>query len=238
METPTQIYKGHVAGVMSCDWSEQKARIYRQWPGMLTHHAQQVRPEKNLFRDHTTEPSDCGTEMKVVPGILTIRNECRGCSTPSTPLLLTLSCQARMMATLGERSSSGSSNRGCLTLIPASFCRIWKTNASTKLGPIDTRERQSMEYRRKLREKWGNEKGVREIERYVVYFQGVIRQHSSSLCIPCRQRRLPSNIKNAAALKKTMLDARKTKDENRRRHTREGLVKPTAERKSEYGGLV
>jgi WD repeat and SOF domain-containing protein 1 len=91
--------------------------------------------------------------------------------------------------------------------------RIWKTNASAKLGPIDTRERQSMEYRRKLREKWGNEKGVREIE---------------------RQRRLPSNIKNAAALKKTMLDARKTKDENRRRHTREGLVKPTAERKSEF----
>jgi hypothetical protein len=45
--------------------------------------------------------------------------------------------------------------------------RIWKTNASAKLGPIDTRERQSMEYRRKLREKWGNEKGVREIERYV-----------------------------------------------------------------------
>lgn len=71
-----------------------------------------------------------------------------------------------------------------------------------------------MEYRRKLREKWGNEKGVREIE---------------------RQRRLPSNIKNAAALKKTMLDARKTKDDNRRRHTREGLTKPTAERKSAYG---
>lgn len=22
METPTQIYKGHVAGVMSCDWSK------------------------------------------------------------------------------------------------------------------------------------------------------------------------------------------------------------------------
>lgn len=22
LETPTQVYKGHVAGVMSCDWSE------------------------------------------------------------------------------------------------------------------------------------------------------------------------------------------------------------------------
>lgn len=45
--------------------------------------------------------------------------------------------------------------------------RIWKTNASTKLGPIDTRERQAIEYRRKLREKWGNEKGVKEVERYI-----------------------------------------------------------------------
>jgi hypothetical protein len=31
-----------------------------------------------------------------------------------------------------------------------------------------------------------------------------------------------------------MLDARKTKDDNRRRHTREGLEKPLAERKSEF----
>jgi hypothetical protein len=118
--------------------------------------------------------------------------------------------------------------------VTASLLRIWKTNASAKLGPIDTRERQSMEYRRKLREKWGNEKGVREIERYVLNFPlRLPRTKLIPIALICRQRRLPSNIKNAAALKKTMLDARKTKDENRRRHTREGLVKPTAERKSE-----
>lgn len=45
--------------------------------------------------------------------------------------------------------------------------RIWKTDASAKLGPIDTRERAAMEYRRKLREKWGGEKGVRRIEQCV-----------------------------------------------------------------------
>ncbi len=45
--------------------------------------------------------------------------------------------------------------------------RIWKTNASAKLGPIDSRERATMEYRRKLREKWAGEKGVRSIEKCV-----------------------------------------------------------------------
>ncbi len=48
-----------------------------------------------------------------------------------------------------------------------------------------------------------------------------------------RQRRLPAQIKNAGELKRTMLDARKTKEENRRSHTREGESKPKAERKSE-----
>lgn len=52
--------------------------------------------------------------------------------------------------------------------------RIWKSEASAKLGPIDTRERQSIEYRKKLREKWGNEKGVRNIERYIVLVKAVL----------------------------------------------------------------
>lgn len=78
------------------------------------------------------------------------------------------------------------------TDVAASVYRIWKTNASAKLGPIDTRERQSMEYRRKLREKWGNEKGVREIERYVVYLLCVFREKSSSL--------LHSSVDNVVSL--------------------------------------
>lgn len=47
-----------------------------------------------------------------------------------------------------------------------------------------------------------------------------------------RQRHVPSAIKKTADLKRTMLDARKAKEENRRRHTREGESKPKAERKS------
>jgi WD repeat and SOF domain-containing protein 1 len=69
-----------------------------------------------------------------------------------------------------------------------------------------------MEYRKKLREKWGGEKGVRSIE---------------------KRRRLPSSIHNATQLKRTMLDARKVKEDNRRRHTKDGDLKPKAERKSE-----
>ncbi|KAH8085896.1 WD40-repeat-containing domain protein [Filobasidium floriforme] len=167
METPTQIYKGHVAGVMSCDWSPTGEEFVS---GSYDRTVRLWNRDQGRSRDtyHTKRM------QRVFDTVYT----------PTADFVL-----------------SGSDDGNV---------RIWKTNASAKLGPIDTRERQSMEYRRKLREKWGNEKGVREIE---------------------RQRRLPSNIKNAAALKKTMLDARKTKDDNRRRHTREGLEKPLAERK-------
>ena len=147
---------------------------------MLTDPPQQVRLEKNLFRDRTTEPCDCGTEMKVVPGIPITRNECRECSILFTRLRQTLSCPDRMMETSGEQAWL--MNKGLSDVdVAALVHRIWKTNASAKLGPIDTRERQSMEYRRKLREKWGNEKGVREIERYVTNFHRGSREQSSSL---------------------------------------------------------
>jgi hypothetical protein len=53
-----------------------------------------------------------------------------------------------------------------------------------------------------------------------------------------RQRHVPSAIKKTTDLKRTMLDARKAKEENRRRHTREGESKPKAERKSTYSSPV
>lgn len=59
---------------------------------------------------------------------------------------------------------------------------------------------------------------------------------ASLLMLHCevRQRHVPSAIKKTTDLKRTMLDARKAKEENRRRHTREGDSKPKAERKSRY----
>jgi hypothetical protein len=52
-----------------------------------------------------------------------------------------------------------------------------------------------------------------------------------------RQRHVPTAIKKTTDLKRTMLDARKAKEENRRRHTREGESKPKAERKSKHSVL-
>lgn len=167
LETPTQVYKGHVAAVMSCDWSptgeefvsgsyDRTVRLWNRDEGR----SRDVYHTKRMQRVFDT------------------------CYTPTSDFVLSASDDGNV--------------------------RIWKTNASAKLGPIDTRERAAMEYRKKLREKWGGEKGMRKIE---------------------NQRRLPGAIKNATELKRTMLGARKQKEENRRRHTKEGEHKPKAERK-------
>lgn len=65
-------------------------------------------------------------------------------------------------------------------------------------------------------------------------------QHAGLLMLYCdtRQRHVPSAIKKTTDLKRTMLDARKAKEENRRRHTREGESKPKAERKSRYPVII
>jgi WD repeat and SOF domain-containing protein 1 len=90
--------------------------------------------------------------------------------------------------------------------------RIWKTNASQKLGPISTKERAAMEYRQKLVEQWSSEKHVRQI---------------------AERRHLPASVHNTQKLKREMLEARKVKEDRRRKHTRAGKEKPKAERKSE-----
>ena len=46
-----------------------------------------------------------------------------------------------------------------------------------------------------------------------------------------RTRHLPKPVYKAASLKRTMLEARRVKEERRRKHTRAGESKPKAERK-------
>ena len=46
-----------------------------------------------------------------------------------------------------------------------------------------------------------------------------------------RTRHLPKPVHQAAKLKRTMLEARRVKEERRRKHTRAGESKPKAERK-------
>lgn len=47
----------------------------------------------------------------------------------------------------------------------------------------------------------------------------------------CRGRHLPKPIYKANQLKRTMLEARRVKEERRRKHTRAGETKPKAEKK-------
>jgi WD repeat and SOF domain-containing protein 1 len=88
--------------------------------------------------------------------------------------------------------------------------RIWKTDASKKMGTVTARERAAIEYRKALIGRWKQDKEVGKVE---------------------RRRYMPKSVYQASKLKRTMVDARKEKEERRRRHTREGASKKTAERR-------
>lgn len=94
--------------------------------------------------------------------------------------------------------------------------RIWKANASEKLGVKDIRERTAIEYSEKLKSRYANLPELRRISRY---------------------RHVPKAIKNATNLKKTMLDAERTKEENLRKHSAQGSVPYKAERKKHIIGV-
>ncbi|KIS70419.1 rRNA-processing protein SOF1 [Mycosarcoma maydis] len=88
--------------------------------------------------------------------------------------------------------------------------RIWKAKASEKLGLLSGREMANREYAENLRSKWSGIGDVAKIE---------------------KQRHVPKAIKQAQKLKRTMIDARKNKEENRRKHSKAGDKKPKAARK-------
>ncbi|KAH0582830.1 DDB1- and CUL4-associated factor 13 [Termitomyces sp. J132] len=88
--------------------------------------------------------------------------------------------------------------------------RIWKAKASEKLGIITARERAAIEYRDSLKDRWKMDSEVNKVT---------------------RTRHLPKSVYQASKLKRTMLEARRVKEERRRKHTRAGETKPKAERK-------
>ncbi|BGP48513.1 Protein sof1 [Rhodotorula kratochvilovae] len=172
LSTTTQVFKGHVAAVMSCDWSptgrefvsgsyDRTLRLWKQGEGNSrdTYHT------KRMQRIFST------------------------------------------LYTLDSRFVLSGSDDANL--------RIWKARASDKLGVVDKREQVQREYRDSLREKWGTVADVAKIE---------------------RTRYLPKPIHQATKLKREMLDARRTKEENRIRHAPKGvdqeLLKPKPARKA------
>ena len=88
--------------------------------------------------------------------------------------------------------------------------RLWKHRASDKLGIVNARERASREYAQALRARWNSVGDVAKIE---------------------RQRHVPKPIRTAQKLQHTMTEARRVKEDRRRRHTKSGTKKPKAARK-------
>ncbi|KII91650.1 hypothetical protein PLICRDRAFT_51786 [Plicaturopsis crispa FD-325 SS-3] len=167
LSTPTQIYKAHVAAVMSCDWSPTGLEfVSGGW-------------------DRTVRiwQTDRGTQPEVY--------------------------HTKRMQRVSSTVFSGDA-RFVLTGSDDGNVRIWKAKASDKLGVVTARERAAMEYRDGLRERWKMDAEVGRVS---------------------RTRHIPKPVHHAAQLKRTMLDARKVKEERRRKHTRAGESKPKAERK-------
>ncbi|KXS94834.1 hypothetical protein AC578_3669 [Pseudocercospora eumusae] len=87
--------------------------------------------------------------------------------------------------------------------------RIWRSNASDRSGIKSARERQSLEYNKALKERWKHMPEIRRIDRH---------------------RHVPKVVKKANEIKGEELKSLKRREENRRKHTREGQKKRRSER--------
>lgn len=186
LESPTQIYKGHVGGVMGCDWSESI-------------------PVCLARKICINNPGPTGEEFVSGSWDRTVRLWKRDAG-KSRDVYHTKRMQRVFDVTYTPTADF------VLSASDDGNVRIWKTNASQKLGPVSTKERTAMEYRQKLVERWSSEKHVRQI---------------------AERRHLPASVHNTQKLKREMLEARKVKEDRRRKHSRASKEKPKAERKSE-----
>ncbi|KAJ3516632.1 hypothetical protein NMY22_g14160 [Coprinellus aureogranulatus] len=175
MNAPVQIYKGHVAAVMSCDWAPTGVEfVSGGWDRTV----------------RIWNSREAGGKEKGPGGREVVYHTKRMQRVTST----IYSSDARYVL-------SGSDDGNV---------RIWKAKASDKLGVITARERAAMEYRESLVKRWSVDKEVGRVQ---------------------RTRHLPKAVYKAGQLKNTMLEARRVKEERRRKHTRAGEQKPVAEKK-------
>lgn len=109
--------------------------------------------------------------------------------------------------------------------------RVWKAKASEKLGVVTARERAAIEYRSKIKERWSVDSEVARISRYA---PPPLRSQSNTDLNRARwyrSRHIPKSVRSTDKLNHTMLEARRVKEERRRKHTRAGESKPKAEKK-------
>lgn len=87
--------------------------------------------------------------------------------------------------------------------------RMWRANASEKIGPQYSRERIAFEANEALKRKFQRHPEIKRIKRH---------------------RHLPKHVYNERKLKRTMLDARKRKEERRRANSKPGSVPIVSEK--------
>ncbi|KAJ3069746.1 DDB1- and CUL4-associated factor 13, partial [Rhizoclosmatium hyalinum] len=88
--------------------------------------------------------------------------------------------------------------------------RLWKADASEKMGTLAPRQQNALEYNKALKERYKHMPEIKRID---------------------RQRHLPKNIVSTTQKKHVMLDSRKKKEEKVRKHSKPGAVPYVAERK-------
>ncbi len=88
--------------------------------------------------------------------------------------------------------------------------RIWKSNASEKLGPVKPRQKAAIQYNEKLKEKFQNHPKIKRI---------------------LRHRHVPASIFKSAKQKRQQINALKIKRKNVELHSKPGTVEHVPERK-------
>ncbi|KAM5158447.1 DDB1- and CUL4-associated factor 13 [Mantella aurantiaca] len=95
--------------------------------------------------------------------------------------------------------------------------RIWKANASEKLGVLTPRERAAQNYSQKLKEKFQHHPQIKKISRH---------------------RHLPKSIYSQIQEQRIMKEARRKKEKNRRKHSKQGTVPIVPEKKKPVVAVV
>ncbi|RIB05561.1 WD40-repeat-containing domain protein [Gigaspora rosea] len=95
--------------------------------------------------------------------------------------------------------------------------RLWKANASEKIGPKDYRERAHLEYAEKLKDRYKNLPELKRISRH---------------------RHIPKAVKSAQNTKLIMLQSQRRKEENLRKHSKKDSIPYKAERKKSIIGIT
>ncbi|CAD5116724.1 DgyrCDS5582 [Dimorphilus gyrociliatus] len=106
-------------------------------------------------------------------------------------------------------------NRYLLSASDEMNVRVWKANASEKLGVLKTREKESMNYSQKLKQKYKHFPKIKGIS---------------------KKRHIPKAIYNAASEIATIRESQKRKESNRRAHSKPGAVPYVSERQKHVVG--